>query len=199
VRVTGLVDESHTFVSALHARDQLVPLFAELIDGRLPSFCDSPGLDPADDEIVVDSVLAFHRREYEAAAAQIVPLAAAKPEWSGAHFLLGKALFYAGDAAGAERAHAAAVAANPGWFEPYRHLGQAQLAQGRAAEAESPLRRAAEMNPAWAQAHFYLGECLRELGREDEARAALERAVEVDTGWGEPRARLEELYGDAQP
>jgi len=72
-------------------------------------------------------------------------LATADPDDATTHFLLGRELLAAREAAEAARAFAAAIRARPDYTAAYRQLGNALEADGRVAEARNAYRQGVEI------------------------------------------------------
>ncbi len=107
------------------------------------------------------------------------------------HFLLGTALFTAGNYPGAVTELAKAAAMNPDRALAPVLLGQALLFTGDADGAAEAFRKELAANPNDFDANFQLASILAHRGKSaEESRALLERAVQVRPGSIEARAAL---------
>ena len=106
------------------------------------------------------------------------------------HFLLGTALFTAGNYPGAVAELAKAAALNPAVPSLQSYYGQALLFTGDADGATEAFRKELAANPNDFDANFQLASILAHRGKSAEARPLLERAVQVRPGSLEARAAL---------
>ena len=106
------------------------------------------------------------------------------------HFLLGTALFTAGNYPGAVAELAKAAALNPAVPSLQSYYGQALLFTGDADGATEAFRKELTANPNDFDANFQLASILAHRGKSAEARPLLERAVQVRPGSLEARAAL---------
>jgi tetratricopeptide (TPR) repeat protein len=106
------------------------------------------------------------------------------------HFLMGSALFSAGNYPAAVKELNQAAALNPGLPSLQAYLGQALLFTGDADGAVTAFRKELAANPNDYDANFRLASILARRGQSDDARPLLERAVQVRPGSAEARAAL---------
>jgi tetratricopeptide (TPR) repeat protein len=106
------------------------------------------------------------------------------------HFLLGAALFTAGNYPGAAAELAKAAALNPDVPSLQSYYGQALLFTGDADGATQAFRKELAANPNDFDANFQLASILAHRGKSGEARPFLERAVQVRPGSLEARDAL---------
>jgi tetratricopeptide (TPR) repeat protein len=105
-------------------------------------------------------------------------------------FLLGSALFSAGDYPAAVKQLSQAGALNPDVPSLQSYLGQALLFTGDADGAAQAFRKELAADPNDYDANFRLASILARRGQADESRRLLERAVQVRPGSAEARAAL---------
>jgi tetratricopeptide (TPR) repeat protein len=115
------------------------------------------------------------------------------------HFLLGTALFTAGNYPGAVTELAKAVALNPAVPSLQSYYGQALLFTGDADGATEAFRKELASNPNDFDANFQLASILAHRGKSAEARPLLERAVQVRPGSLEARDALANGFRASQP
>ena len=106
------------------------------------------------------------------------------------HFLLGAALFTAGDFPGAVKELSKAEALNANVPSLHSYYGQALLFTGDADGAAEAFRKELAANPNDFDANLQLASILSHRGKPDEARPLLERAVQVRPGSSEARDAL---------
>lgn len=106
------------------------------------------------------------------------------------HFLLGSALFGAGDYPAAVKELNQAAALNPEVPSLQSYLGQALLFTGDADSAAAAFRKELAANPNDYDANFQLASILARRGQSEESRRLLERAAQVRPGSAEARATL---------
>jgi tetratricopeptide (TPR) repeat protein len=106
------------------------------------------------------------------------------------HFLLGSALFGAGDYPGAVKELNRAAALNGDLPSLQSYLGKALLFTGDADGAVAAFRKELAANPNDFDANFQLASILARRGRQQEARELIERAVQVRPDSAEARAAL---------
>jgi tetratricopeptide (TPR) repeat protein len=106
------------------------------------------------------------------------------------HFLLGSALFGAGNYPAAVKELNQAAALNPGVPSLQSYLGQALLFTGDADSAAAAFRKELAANPNDYDANFQLASILARRGQAEESRRLLEHAVQVRPGSAEARAAL---------
>lgn len=105
-------------------------------------------------------------------------------------FLLGSALFSAGDYPAAVKQLNEAAALNPEVPSLQSYLGQALLFTGDADGAAQAFRKELAADPNDYDANFRLASILARRGQAEESRRLLERAVQVRPGSAEARAAL---------
>ena len=115
------------------------------------------------------------------------------------HFLMGTALFTAGNYPGAVTELARAVALNPDVPSLESYYGQALLFTGDADGAAAAFRKELAANPNDFDANYQLASILAHRGKPDEARSLLERAVLVRPGSREAREALALGFPADQP
>ncbi|MBS1857427.1 MAG: tetratricopeptide repeat protein [Acidobacteria bacterium] len=115
------------------------------------------------------------------------------------HFLLGSALFTAGNYPGAVAEFGKAVALNPDVPSLESYYGQALLFTGDPDGAVAAFRRELASNPNDFDANFQLASILAHRGQSSEARALLERAVLVRPGSAEAREALDHGFREDAP
>ena len=106
------------------------------------------------------------------------------------HFLLGSALFTAGNFPAAVKEFARAEALNADLPSLHSYYGQALLFTGDADGAVAAFRKELAANPNDFDANFQLASILAHRGQAQEARPLLERAVQVRPGSVEARQAL---------
>jgi tetratricopeptide (TPR) repeat protein len=106
------------------------------------------------------------------------------------HFLLGSALFGAGNYPAAVKELNQAAVLNPEVPSLQSYLGQALLFTGDADSAVKAFRKELAANPNDYDANFQLASILAHRGQTDESRRLLERATQVRPGSAEARAAL---------
>jgi tetratricopeptide (TPR) repeat protein len=106
------------------------------------------------------------------------------------HFLLGAALFTAGNFPEAAKEFSRAEALNPAMPSLHSYYGQALLFTGDADGAEAAFRKELAANPNDFDANLQLAAILSHRGKPQEARPLLERAVQVRPGSREAREAL---------
>ncbi len=106
------------------------------------------------------------------------------------HFLLGSALFGAGDYPGAVKELNRAAALNADLPSLQSYLGQALLFTGDADGATAAFRKELAANPNDFDANFQLASILARRGQQQEARDLMEHAVQVRPESAEARAAL---------
>jgi tetratricopeptide (TPR) repeat protein len=106
------------------------------------------------------------------------------------HFLMGSALFEAGNYPAAIKELNQAAAQNPELASLQSYLGQALLFTGDADGAVIAFRKELAANPNDYDANFQLASILARRGQAEESRTLLERAVVVRPGSAEARAAL---------
>jgi tetratricopeptide (TPR) repeat protein len=106
------------------------------------------------------------------------------------HFLLGAALFSAGNYPGAVKELNQAAVLNPEVPSLQSYLGQALLFTGDADGAVRAFRKELAANPNDYDANFRLASILARRGAYEESRQLLERAAQVRPGSEEARAAL---------
>lgn len=89
---------------------------------------------------------------------------------------LGRALFEAGDAAGAAAQLRRVVDADPASAKAHMHLGVALLETGDVGEAIDELSASVRLDPERAERHFYLGNALLSAGRREQADESFREA-----------------------
>jgi len=104
-------------------------------------------------------------------------LAARRPDFGGAHYLLGLIAHQQGQERKAVEHLARAVAIDPRQPVPRLALGRALEAQGNPQAAELQYRAVLDALPTHAEAHARLGEMLGQSGRRDEAIDHCRRAL----------------------
>jgi tetratricopeptide (TPR) repeat protein len=114
-------------------------------------------------------------------------------------FLLGVALFTAGNYPGAVTELAKAAALNPNVPSLQSYYGQALLFTGDADGATEAFRRELAANPNDFDANFQLDSIFSHRGKPAEARPLLERAVQVRPGSVEARDALANGFHVEQP
>ena len=115
------------------------------------------------------------------------------------HFLLGTALFTAGNYPGAATELAKAAALDPAVPSLQSYYGQALLFTGDADGATEAFRKELASNPNDFDANFQLASILAHRGNSAEARPLLERAVQVRPGSLEARDALANGFPLNQP
>lgn len=105
-----------------------------------------------------------------------------RPDASGAHLALGRALLLRGDAAESARSLERARELDPRLRGLQGALGRAYLEAGRTREAEGAFREGVELEPLRPGLHDGLGIALYRLGRLEEAARAFERAQGLRDG-----------------
>ncbi len=106
------------------------------------------------------------------------------------HFLLGSALFGAGDYPGAVKELNRAAALNADLPSLQSYLGRALLFTGDADGAVAAFRKELAADPNDFDANFQLASILARRGRQQEARELLDRALQVRPDSAEARAAL---------
>jgi tetratricopeptide (TPR) repeat protein len=106
------------------------------------------------------------------------------------HFLLGAALFAAGNFPGAVKEFSAAEARNPNLPSLHSYYGRALLFTGDPDGAIRAFRKELASNPNDFDANFQLASILAHRGKAEEARPLLERAAVVRPGSAEARDAL---------
>lgn len=106
------------------------------------------------------------------------------------HFLLGSALFTAGNYPAAVAEFSKAVALNPELQSLHSYYGQALLFTGDADGATAAFRKELAVNPNDFAANFQLASILARRGEGGESRRLLERAAQVRPGSVEAKAAL---------
>jgi tetratricopeptide (TPR) repeat protein len=106
------------------------------------------------------------------------------------HFLLGSALFEAGNYPGAVKELNQAAALNPEVPSLQSYLGRALLSTGDADGAVTAFRKELTANPNDYDANFQLASILARRGQADESHKLLAHAAQVRPGSGEARAAL---------
>jgi tetratricopeptide (TPR) repeat protein len=115
------------------------------------------------------------------------------------HFLLGSALFTAGNYPGAVTELSKAAALDPTLPSLHSYYGQALLFTGDADGATAAFRKELAANPNDYDANFQLASILAHRGQSAEARPLLERAALVRPGSLEARDALANGFRAAQP
>ena len=115
------------------------------------------------------------------------------------HFLLGSALFTAGNYPGAVTELSKAAALDPALPSLQSYFGQALLFTGDADGATAAFRKELAANPNDYDANFQLASILAHRGQSAEARPLLERAVLVRPGSLEARDALANGFRAPQP
>jgi tetratricopeptide (TPR) repeat protein len=115
------------------------------------------------------------------------------------HFLLGTALFTAGNYPGAVTELAKAAALNPAVPSLQSYYGQALLFTGDAGGATEAFRKELAANPNDFDANFQLASILAHRGKSADARPLLERAAQVRPGSLEARDALANGFQSSQP
>ncbi len=115
------------------------------------------------------------------------------------HFLLGTALFTAGNYPGAVTELSKAAALNPAVPSLQSYYGQALLFTGDADGATEAFRKELAANPNDFDANFQLASILAHRGKSAEARPLLERAVQVRPGSLEASDALANGFRANQP
>ena len=148
--------------------------------------------DPASDQLALDYVLGMALIRYgRVAEGQLrVDRILRRGDTAEGRFLLGSALFTAGDYPGAVKELAKAVALNPGVPSLQSYYGQALLFTGDADGAAEAFRKELASNPNDYDANLRLASILAHRGKVEQARPLLERAVEVRPGSAEARDAL---------
>lgn len=99
VRVIGVMGGIHTFVIKLHGEGKLVPLVEELIEGRVPAFCEvEPTLSPDTAQRIADAVVAWHSGDHAHVVDRLGVVTERHPGWPGVQALLDEALDALGEA-----------------------------------------------------------------------------------------------------
>ena len=114
-------------------------------------------------------------------------------------FLLGAALFTAGNYPAAVTELAKAIAMNPEVPSLQSYYGQALLFTGDADGASEAFRKELAANPTDFEANFQLASILAHRGKAAEARPLLERAVRIRPGSAEAREALANGFPSGQP
>ena len=115
------------------------------------------------------------------------------------HFLLGAALFTAGNYPAAASEFSKAEALNPNTPSLHSYYGQALLFTGDADGAAEAFRKELAANPNDFDANLQLAAILSRRGKPEDARPLLERAVQVRPGSSEARDALTNGFHFAQP
>ena len=110
------------------------------------------------------------------------------------HFLLGSALFEAGNYPGAVKELRQAAALNPELPSLESYLGRALLFTGDADGAVAAFRKELAANPNDYDANFQLASILARRGEAEESHKLLQRAVVVRPGSAEARTALAEGF-----
>jgi tetratricopeptide (TPR) repeat protein len=110
------------------------------------------------------------------------------------HFLLGSALFEAGNYPAALSELTEAAARNGELASLQSYLGRAFLFTGDADSAEEAFRKELAVNPNDYDSNFQLASILARRGQTEESRKLLARAVEVRPGSAEARRALDEGF-----
>jgi tetratricopeptide (TPR) repeat protein len=115
------------------------------------------------------------------------------------HFLLGSALFTAGNFPAAAKEFSKAAALNPNVPSLHSYYGQALLFTGDPDGATEAFRKELAANPNDFDANLQLASILSHRGKPEEARPLLERAVQVRPGSREARDALANGFGFDRP
>jgi tetratricopeptide (TPR) repeat protein len=117
--------------------------------------------------------LALRRGDHVAAERALADVLALRPDFAGAHSLLGNAHLAAGDKAKAMSSYRMAIALAPGRAHGHLDLGRACLALGEPEHARVALGRALELDPNLLEARYLLGRAHLNSGHLQEGCAIL--------------------------
>ena len=164
--------------------------FQKAVDAATPFEAANPG-DPALNYVLGMALI----RSGRVAEGQVrVDRILRRGESAEGHFLLGSALFGAGDYPGAVKELTRAAAMNPDVPSLQSYLGQALLFTGDSDGAVAAFRKELTANPNDYDANFQLASILERRGDAAESRRLLERAVQVRPGSAEARTALEKGF-----
>jgi tetratricopeptide (TPR) repeat protein len=169
--------------------------FKQAIDLLIPLEASEP------DQAALDYVLGMALiRDGRIAEGQVrVNRILGRGESAEGHFLLGSALFTAGDFPAAAKELSKAAALNPNVPSLHSYYGQALLFTGDPDGAIEAFRKELAANPNDFDANLQLASILSHRGRPEEARPLLERAVQVRPGSREARDALANGFGFDRP
>lgn len=149
-----------------------------------------PTIDPDRDPLEA-GVAAYAARDWEEAVAYLTIAAVDHPDRGYDRYMLGLALWKAGELDLAADEMAAAVDLSPGFAKARINLSRIQNDREEFEAALEAARGAIDVAPEQAAPHFLEARSLRNLGRRAEAIASVERALAIDPGHGYAR----NLYG----
>jgi len=115
----------------------------------------------------------LRRGDHAAAEKTLADVLALRPDFAGAHSLLGDAHAAAGDKQKALSSYRMAIALAPGRAHPHLALGRACLALGEPEHARVALTRALELDPNLLEARYLLGRAFLNAGNLHEGCAVL--------------------------
>jgi tetratricopeptide (TPR) repeat protein len=160
--------------------------FKQAIEVLLPLEASQPD-QPALDYVLGTALIRYGR----VAEGQVrVDRILGRGESAEGHFLLGAALFTAGNYPAAVKELSKAEALNPSLPSLHSYLGQALLITGDPDGATEAFRKELAINPNDFDANFQLASILAHRGKPEEARPLIERAVQVRPGSLEARDAL---------
>jgi tetratricopeptide (TPR) repeat protein len=160
--------------------------FAQAIDLLLPLEASHPDQAALDYVLGMAMIRSGRVQEGELRVNRIL----GRGESAEGHFLLGAALFTAGNMPGAVKEFSKAQAMNPDVPSLHSYLGQALLFTGDADGAAAAFRKELAANLNDFDANLQLASILAHRGDREESRKLLERAVQIRPGSHEAREAL---------
>jgi Flp pilus assembly protein TadD len=136
-------------------------------------------IDPGAD-FIAEGTSAWHKSEFERAAAYFGAEVAQRPERSWTQYMLGLSLWKSGDAAAAEPAMQRALELNPSSVKAAVNLARIRNDLGSFESALAAADAAVVADGSAAQAQFLRARSLYNLGRIDEAVEAVEASLALD-------------------
>jgi Flp pilus assembly protein TadD len=167
-----------------HVAQELIAGCIFLFFGVLCVFASSYSSEPRlpDDmrDVAQSAADAFHRQDYDEAAAKYQSIIQKYPDCLYAWTNLGVVRFQQGHLADAEHAFDRALKLHPEDAFTLANLGVVDFQLNRFDDAIAKLEAAVTLNPNDASAHSFLGLAYRRMGREKDAQRELRKASQLD-------------------
>ena len=137
--------------------------------------------------------VALAQQKYEDAIAALRRAVDARPDWSQAHYLLGTALFFSGDAAGARGEIVRSIELDPSGVEGFKILSRVHARLGDHALAVEAGERALARDPGDVATRIHVAQSLVQERRFDEALGRL-LAIPEETRGAEGNFAIGRVY-----